>query len=201
MKTLSAVILSAILATSAFGQEGPSRDEIEIKTVSAAGSGCADGSATARVWSSTEGGPIDRGEISYDGFIVDRPGRSYKACMFTLNMHYPVGWSYTVVATNVPGAAVLQEGVQAQVNTSVDFKREGHETNITRKQNGYWEGSFNLKQNFENPAWSVCGKFYPMTLKVSASLTGDPESEDMPSVIHIGGLKRKQNIKFKWRRC
>lgn len=201
MKMLSVMILSLVCATSAFGQEGPGRGEVTIKDVVANGSGCPVGSASAIVTNSKEGGPIDMGEVTFDEFIVENPGKARKFCNLAIDMKFPRGWSYTVDTISLPGTAVIQEGVNGTVTFDVAFRGSDAEAKSKRSQSGYWEGEFKLYEEFDAPVWSPCGKVLPVNVKITVALSGKPESEGAPSVIHVAGNGGKQYFGIRWRRC
>lgn len=206
MKTLSTLVLSvfsaaALCAVPAFGQEGPGRGEVEIKDVTVNGSGCPVGTATVIITNSKENGPIDSGVATFDSFIVEKPGKDRKFCNIAVDMKFPHGWSYALVETYLPGTAVIQKGVTASVQTSIAFRGTDATAKSKRSQKGYWEGTFNLQEQFDRPVWSPCGKVLPLNLKITASLSGKPELDGEPSIIQLSGLNRDQHFTIRWRRC
>lgn len=206
MKTLSTVILSsiwaaALFAAPAFGQEGPGPGEVTIKDATVNGSGCPVGSATVIVTNSHEDGPIDSALVSLDSFVVEKPGKSRKFCNIAIDMKFPLGWSYAIADTFIPGAAVIQEGVRAKVDTSVAFRGTSAKGATKRSQKGHWEGTFHLQDWFDHPVWSPCGKVLPVNLKITASLSGKAKQEGGPSVIQIGGQEPTQLFNIRWKRC
>lgn len=205
MKSRSAVILSAVLATalgsaSAFGQEGPGHGEVEIKDMTANGSGCPIGTATVTVTNSDPDGPVDSGKVLFEEFIVEKPGKARKFCNLALDLKFPQGWSYTIDKVNIPGYAEIQEGVTATVSSEASFRGTSARAKKTRKQEGYWEGSFELEEGFGQTVWSPCGRVLPLNLKITATLGGESDVED-GSVLVIGGEESAQYFSIRWRRC
>lgn len=209
MRLLSAMILYPLLAAtlgvtavapSAFGQEGPGRGEVEVKDIVLNGSGCPIGTATAILTNSTEDGPIDSGFITFDEFIVEKPGKARKFCNLAIDLKFPQGWSYTVSSAEAAGYAEIHSGVTAKITFEMAFRGTSAKSKLVSQQKGYWEGSFHLVKHFPTVVWSPCGKVLPLNLKITANLLGKAETEDK-SIIALGSQPTRHPFAIRWRRC
>lgn len=209
MTTLPAIILStlfvttlpaALVATTAFGQEGPGRGEVEIKDIVVNGSGCPVGTAMAVVTNSTKDGPIDSGYVIFDEFNVENPGKERKFCNLAIDLKFPQGWSYTLTTVEAAGYAEIQRGVTAKITFEMAFRGTSAKSKLVSQQKGYWEGSYHLVKHFPATVWSPCGKVLPLNLKYTATLSGKAKTEDT-SILVLGNEAAKHPFAIRWRRC
>lgn len=202
MKFVVLSLLSLSLAATAFGQRGPKKSEVWIEDLIVNGSGCPIGTATAIATNSRPGGVVDYFQVTYDDFMVEKPGKARKFCNITLNIKYPSGWSFTVLDVQSDGYAEIQKGVKGQFKMTYEYRGNGRGRTTKRNQRGYWEGDYKFSDEFAHPVYSECGKVYPLNLKTSIKLTGKARNGE-PSILTVdqqSGLLT-QLFGIRWRRC
>lgn len=200
MKLLLSTVAVFAFAATAAAQHGPGRQEVEIRDVTVNGSGCPIGTATAIVTNSTPNGPVDYFQVTFDEFIVEKPGKARKFCNVLLNIKYPSGWSFTVLDVETDGYAEIQDGVTGQIKISYRYRNTNRGRSKTRKQRGYWEGEYKFNDKFAHPVYSECGKVYPLNLKTEIKLTGSGHGDSIMTVDQQSGLLT-QLYGIRWKRC
>lgn len=200
MKLLLVLAGIAGFAATAAAQKGPSKHEVGIDDVIVNGSGCPIGSAAAIFTNSVPGGPADYFQVTYDQFIVEKPGKSRKFCNVLLNIKYPSGWSYSVNDVETDGYAEIQKGVKATMKMSYRYRNTNRGTSKQRVQKGYWEGDYKFSDRFAHPVYSECGKVYPINLKTEIKLSGKGHGDSIMTVDQQSGLLT-QYYSIRWKRC
>lgn len=202
MKLLFVSLIGLALTSAAFSQRGPGRSEVYIDDVVVNGSGCPIGSATAIVTNSTPNGPVDYFQVTFDEFVVEKPGRARKFCNVLLNIKYPSGWSFTVLDVDTSGYGEIQKGVKGTFKMSYTYRNTNRGRTTKRTQKGYWEGDYEFSDRFAHPVYSECGKVYPLNLKTELKLTGrakNGEDSILTADVQSGLLTQKYGIR--WKRC
>lgn len=183
--------------------QGPMNGEVSIKNAVVNGSGCPSGSASVIVTNSTPNGPIDYFQVTFDDFVVEKPGRSRKFCNVLLDLKYPDGWSFSLIDVETDGYGEIQDGHRGQIDLQYNFRNLGtRPAKKSRRQKGYWEGEYTFNDKFGSVVWSKCGKVVPVNLKTTIKLTGKSNSDD-PSLLTVdrqsGLLTQLWGIS--WTRC
>lgn len=200
MRYVALTVLALSMANVALAQ-GPGRGEMEIKEVTANGSGCPVGTVYTVLEPSDPNGPLDTVLLTNEGLVVDDNSRKF--CNVAVDIKFPAGWSYTVDAVQTRGYAKIQDGVKATVATEVSFRGSSKKAKGERNQSGYWEGDFFLQEDdFTDVVWSPCGKVLPINIKTEFKLRGD-NSEGLKSTITSSKATEavEQKFTFRWRRC
>lgn len=192
----------ALVSSAAVAQEGPGKSEVEIVDAVVNGSGCPVGTATVIVTNSKPEGPVDYFQVTFDDFIIEKPGKARKFCVVALDIKFPQGWSYSVLDVETDGYAEIQEGVKGEIKISYEFRSTNSKVSKKRRQKGYWEGEYKFNDSFGQVVWSPCGKVLPLNLKTQIALAGSADngkSSIMTVDQQSGLLTQKWGIK--WKRC
>lgn len=200
MKLLLVLAGLAGFAATAAAQKGPSKHEVGIEDVIVNGSGCPIGSVGVTATNSTHGGPVDYFQVTFDEFIVEKPGKARKFCNVLLNIKYPSGWSYSVNDVLTDGYANIADGVRGTIKISYRYRNTNRGRSKTRKQDGPFDDDYEFKDRFQHPVYSECGKVYPINLKTEIKLTGKGHEPSEMTVDRQSGLLT-QYYAIRWKRC
>lgn len=201
MKLFVTSLLGLALAGTAVAQ-GPGRGEVEIKDATVNGSGCPVGTATVIVTNSKPSGPVDYFQVTFDDFIVEKPGKARKFCNVALDLKFPQGWSYSVMDIETDGYAEIQKGVRGKLKMEYAFRGTSARASKTRNQKGYWEGEYKFSDRFGQVVWSPCGKVLPVNLKTTIQLSGRAKNgEDSVMTVDQQSGLLTQLWGIRWKRC
>lgn len=183
----------------------PPADQVYIKGMNYAGSGCPAGSAIGTL--ASDGSNIN---IAFDNYIAS-VGKgipiteSRKNCQINIDLMYPPGWSYSIYSTEYRGYVALDKKVTAIQQSDYWFPGESQ----TVRFSSFWEGPVQEDYKFTDDiardaiVWSPC-KSVPSTLNINTQIRASNMKNSKGNgmittdvinhkVIHIVGCQ--------WRRC
>ena len=189
---------------------------VQIVSVTARGTGCADGSARALV--APDGRTfsvfMDNYTATADpGFTLDR-----KTCTVNVNVASPPGWSFTLTSADYRGFIAADAGTQ--VSHQVLYSFDGAAPPNERPGFGNSPGRYSfLQKNFNGPMnqdyyvqnvidpraqlWSSCSGGAPSSLMIQTFLIAKinaPNRQAQISLDTVDGILA-QNFSWNWRKC
>jgi hypothetical protein len=190
----------------ATGPDHPPWDQVYIKSVNYAGSGCPAGSAAGTL--ATDGSFL---HIAFDSFIAsDGPGipitENRKNCDLAFEIHFPEGWSLTIFDTRYDGYLKLDNAVTANQKSTY---RWGGQTGSVTIAPPTWTGPKDLNYVITETLltgawiWSTC-KGTTANLIINTQVKTDNTHNPKGSgFITIDSVEQKvvQIYHFHWRRC
>lgn len=180
-------------------------DSLRVRNIQHAGTGCPAGSVAENV-------SPDRQAFTllFDSFVAQtglgaKPADARKNCALVVDLDYPAGWQFSVVAVDVRGYAALDPGVTGQQVTT-----------------GYFQGSrdqFRVQQDFWGPTaedylnsaeiplatatWSPCAQNAARALVLNSQvrlISSNRFANGLMTVDSIDGSVL-MTYALRWRRC
>lgn len=202
---LAAFFLGAV-ANPVASPQHPPLDQVWIKTVNFAGSGCPAGSAVGTL--ATDGSFLN---IAFDSFIASvGPGipitENRKNCDLTFEIHFPKGWSLTIFDTRYEGYAKLGPKVTALQRST--YRWGGQTSSATVTVNfgaGPKDLNYVITESFKTEAlvWSTC-KGTTADLIINTEVrTDNSQNKQGSGLITIDAIEQKvtQIYHCRWRKC
>jgi hypothetical protein len=144
--TLSIGLLGAVAPATAAQAAEPA--SLDASVVSANGSGCPNGTATAR--------PLSDGSslaIDFEGYYAwsggNAPTTAFRTnCQFAISISQPAGWTYAIDGANYSGFAVLDSGVTGVEAAHYYFQGDAATVTGSHTFAGPYTGTWNASDAF-----------------------------------------------------
>ncbi len=195
------VALSAMLCLPALAQA----QTLTIKGVKTTGSGCHEGTTNA-IKADTDGdGFVDFFQVGYGRFVAERPGKSVKSCMITLDVEVARNHQFSVFLVESRGYADLSEAHQVDLSTTYSYAA-APEHRLSSLISGPYTDEFGEVEQVSGPTWAPCGKGFPVHVKYRIAIekkpgTGsDTGAYSLVQVDRTSGLFT-QTFYLHWQRC
>ncbi|KAJ3269051.1 hypothetical protein HDV01_001920 [Terramyces sp. JEL0728] len=206
MKSFAALAL----ATTAFsqiivtpgGSGGPDPNQVHIKSISYAGTGCPAGTV-----SSIMSDDATTFTMLMSSFVASSgPGTKItdarKNCQINLNLSYPSGFSYSIASVEYRGYVSIPAGVTATQEAT--YYISGQSQQVSSKN----VFSTPTDQDYENTdtialaavVWSPCGAVLPGNINTQVRLSGDLTQPAEITVDSVDGTVQ-QIYGIQWRTC
>ncbi|KAF8423033.1 hypothetical protein EV426DRAFT_549622 [Tirmania nivea] len=177
---------------------GPPIDQVQIKSVTYAGSGCPAGTVASAIVS---GGSF---HIQFNSFIAkvypgSKPSESRKNCQLSLELQYPAGWSFTITQFSGNGYLKLDKDVTATLQST--FRWGGQSAVATFRSN--WVGPLDKnyyidKSLVKGDAWSPCnGPSGTLIINTAARVGNRKNKQGSGSITVVNPIA----LGSKWRKC
>jgi hypothetical protein len=200
--TLAALLFTLVPMT-AFGQ-APNPNEVHIKNVTAIGNGCPSGTVGTMVSPDAKAFTM-----FFDQFIASGGGgtpiqEQQKVCNIGLQLHFPQGWSYSIVGVDYRGYAALDPGVRAL--QASEYWIQGAGTSRARLSStffGPYSDEYLLQDRLAVSAviWSPCGAARNLNVRARVAVQGTSQTKrGLMTIDSIDG-EVKHIYGVQWRRC
>ncbi len=185
----------------------PTPENISIKSITAGGSGCPQGSYTVLVTSSVPGGPADFFEVVYDKFSIEKgPGLSLsdsrKFCTLLVDMVIPQGFRFSLVDVHYEGFASIPAGSAGSMKVEYFFPHFSERSSTSKSLPGPFYGDYNRDDSLSlfTAVYSPCGRDIPLNLKTSINLLGPANDRAFMTVDQNTGILT-QKFALQWATC
>ncbi|KAF8464687.1 hypothetical protein BDZ91DRAFT_821825 [Kalaharituber pfeilii] len=182
----------------------PPKDQVYIKSVDYAGTGCPPNSASFEL--AVDGSNIAIGFSSY--VATAGPDISIKEnrknCLININLVYPQGWSYTVHDTDYRGFLSLDDKVTAMQKSTYFFTGDIRQIDTWNSWVGPIQGDYKFRDTIEKAAivWSSCDA--KTTLNINTQIRVDnKDNKEGSGLITTDSVSHKVThiIGFQWKKC
>jgi hypothetical protein len=185
----------------------PNADEIYIRSVTYAGSGCPEQTVSQNI-------SPDRKAVSFlfAEFLAEitagmteeeRAIQGKKDCELTIDMQYPNGWTYSVASVDYRGFADFDDGVSAERRTTIKFGDDAKHESFSSALISGFKGDFSFRDTFDvkEEVLAPCGTVKPLIIRVEAELFAkDSDSSGFLSLDTLDGEMSHQ-FGIKWTEC
>ena len=189
------------------GPVAPNADEIYIRSVAYAGTGCPEETVSQNI-------SPDRKAVSFlfAEFLAEitagmseeeRAIQGKKDCELTIDLQYPNGWTYSVASVDYRGFADFDDGVSAQRRTTIKFADDSKNESFSSALIAGFKGDFSFRDTFDikEEVLAPCGTVKPLIIKIEAELLADNlESSGFLSLDTLDGEMSHQ-FGIKWTEC
>ncbi len=197
--------VSLLLAIELMAQDAPNPEEVYIKRITWAGSGCADSSSVG----SNISPDAKAFTLSFSSFIAEvgpgiPNGFSKSKCKITIDLRFPSGWSYTLFSVDYRGEVALDVGVIGTLSSYYYFQSQANNgTLLSSNIEGELFSDFYRRDSLSITEynWSPCGKNRALNIEAETSVeSSDPEAAGAFFLDSIDGeLSHVYGIQ--WQRC
>jgi hypothetical protein len=180
---------------------GPDPTKVYVQSVTYAGSGCPDGSATVSLDAER-----DQLAIGFSSFVASKgPGvplsEASKSCQVNLNLHIPQGWQYSITTIEHRGLVQLPKKMKASQQTTYYFQGDGDFATADSSYAGPVSRHYLIRDTlpFSTVAWSSCSTSRPLNITTELDLKGGTD----PGQITTDGMEGRLNfvIALAWKPC
>jgi hypothetical protein len=201
LTTTCVSLLFSAVSGLAGAREAP--DEVYIRNLVYAGSGCPAGSVAENVAADKQAFTL-----MFDTFIAEAgPGvplrESRKNCQILVDLVFPQGWSYTIVEIDHRGFANLGAGATASQKAAYYFQGEAQTVSLETKLRGPLADDYQVHDMLGLSAqiWSPCGARRALNIKSQVVTTAGRHGA--PALITVDSVDGQltQVYKFQWKRC
>ncbi|KAF8464688.1 hypothetical protein BDZ91DRAFT_628573, partial [Kalaharituber pfeilii] len=182
----------------------PPKDQVYIKSIEYAGTGCPAGSVAAVL--AVDGSNV---AIAFDAYVASvGPGiaitENRKNCLININLVYPQGWSYTIHDTDYRGFVSLDDKVTALQKSTYFFTGETDQMEAWSSWTGPIELDYKFTDTIEKAAivWSSCDA--KTTLNINTQIRVDNKANKAGSgLITTDVITHKVThvLGFQWKQC
>ncbi|KAF8458749.1 hypothetical protein BDZ91DRAFT_742989 [Kalaharituber pfeilii] len=182
----------------------PPKDQVYIKGIEYAGSGCPAGSVAAVL--AVDGSNV---AIAFDAYVASvgpdiSITESRKNCLINVNLVYPQGWSYTVYTTDYRGYVDLDAKVTALQKSSYFFTGDNKQMDAWSSWTGPFTDDYKFTDTIEKSAivWSSCKA--KTTLNINTQIRVDNKMNKKGSgMITTDVITHKVThiLGFQWKKC
>lgn len=197
------ILLSVIFSVYGYTQGKPKIGDVKIENVKIKGSGCPKGTPSVIITNSKPNGPADYFQVTFDDFIVSKPGVSSKFCNIELDVKYPGKWTYSIFGTEADGYGEIYKGHSSVYSLEFSWKNSGQKPKkIKEINNKPWSGDYSKKINFGEKINAPCGKVLPVKLKATIGIEGTTNTNETSilSVDRQSGIFT-QKWRINWEKC
>ena len=209
---LSALFLSAVASPIADAQTNPPQpdhppwDQVYIKSVNYAGTGCPAGSVAGTL--ASDGSFINVAFDKYTAQIkgtTSNPGDTRKNCQLTFVLQYPPGWSVTVFDASYYGYVKLDKKVTATQQSTYRWGGQSPTASFYSTWTGAVDKDYTFTDSLVTAAyvWSSC-KGVPGSLIVNTSIkvenSKNPNGNGLITTDAIEGVVTHK-YGCQWKRC
>ena len=201
---LSRITLGMIagLSATAMLAQAPNPNEVYIRNIVHAGTGCPAGTVAGNV------APYAQAfTLIFDQFLAEAgPGipasRGRSFCQINLDLHIPQGWSYTLFRVDYRGFASLDSGTQGTQTASYYFQGNSQTVNLRSVLRGYYNRDYTITDQLgiESLVWSPCGVDRSLNIKAGVAVQARGGNSALMTIDSVDGSFR-QIYAFRWRRC
>jgi uncharacterized protein DUF4360 len=194
--------LAVSVAAGAVGAAGPDPREVYVESITYGGTGCPQGTVGQSI-------SDDRTVFTliFDSFVATLgPGikltESRKNCQINLNLHWPNGWSFTLVPLDFRGFVGAGPGVVAEQKSIYYFQGEIAQTSASSRFSGPIARDFGVSDTVavNSEMWAPCGRIVPLNINAQVRLSGNPLTPAQITTDSIDG-KFKLIFGFQWKHC
>lgn len=212
--TLAAALLTANaqaeVSTTASARDDTLRHEtvrgdrpsyVRLRSLSYAGSGCPAGSVASKV-------SADRATFTllFDSFVAEIGrnvplSQSRKTCMLSVDLDFPIGWSYAVDTVEMQGYADLNPGVRADISAAYYFQGSVATARLGSSLYGPSSRDYLIRDALGASAmvWSPCGMQRALNVQYSIRLSGTGGSGLLTMDSPIDSNPKLFTLR--WKRC
>jgi hypothetical protein len=182
------------------GQEFDAPDQVTVKSLVFAGTGCPAGSVASNV-------SPDRTAFTllFDNYIAQvGPGVPFKEkrknCQLNVQLDFPQGWSFSLVQVDVRGYGSLDPGVTGEQLTSFYFQGDQNTVNLPYDFAGPMDDNYEALTAVPvvQQVWSPCGAVRSLNINTSVKLMG--AGNGLLTVDSLDG-QVQEIYGIQWRRC
>ncbi len=190
----------AMLSSSAFAQ---SPEYVRIRSISYAGSGCPAGTVSQNVAQD-----LKAFTLLFDSYIAEvGPGvqlnQSRKNCQIAVDLHFPQGWSYSILDVDYRGYASLEAGVTGTQQSAYYFQGSAATATLRSNFRGPTQQDYQIRDSLGLAAvvWSPCGATRALNINTQVRLTSSNRfARGLMTTDSIDGeLTHVYGVR--WRRC
>lgn len=205
MKTLKPLLTLAGLAIG-FAAEAapiiisPTPSAVRVRSTSAAGSGCAANTLAVKL---TNKRIV---EVNYQDMVAHAgPGVPFgerrKNCNIFLDLAYPAGWTYAVLAVETKGFVAVDRDASALVQTSAYFQGSSTTVRTGSTITGPIERNLLLSDTFAASAlnWAPCNAARALVLNTEVRATASGSDSAFIALTDSNRVKTKYTLV--WKRC
>ncbi|KAL7752313.1 hypothetical protein RI367_002359 [Sorochytrium milnesiophthora] len=173
-----------------------------IEDIKSGGSGCPQGTVAI-----SESADKTTYTLSYDQFTASTgPGTritdSRKACVVSVKLGVPQGFSFAVDTTDFRGFADIPRSVKAQQSARIYFGGQLNEVDAAVNLNGPFSNDYTVRYTVNTLVWSPCGGdvIFNVNSQVRIDNSADRDAAALLTTDSQDG-KFSQIFGLSWRRC
>ena len=191
------------VAANSEGAAGPDPHDVYIETLSYGGSGCPQGTVGKSL-------SDDRTTLTliFDRYVAtlgpDIPiTENRKNCQLNVKLHFPQGWSYSIVTTDFQGFVQADHGVHAQRKSTYYFAGQTQQVSTAADFFGPITGPFLARDYVGVMVYSPCGASESLNINAQVRLFNEGGNSSARAQISNDSIDGKFNLilGFQWRRC
>lgn len=209
--------LAGLLATASAYADRPDPREIQVRGITAMGTGCP--SVTDEFGQLHPSALVSISEdasaftVLFDQYVVESgPGVSSQAnrknCQLLVDLKIPQGWQFSIFNVDYYGYTNLDPGLRGVLRTQYRLVGSGAPVNLIDRIQGPTARDYHIqhKLGVESVVWSACGAGKQLTIGTAIGLEGATGSvqpgnrRGLMTVDSIDGVF-KQVYGIQWRRC
>jgi hypothetical protein len=196
---LGAPLLVAALSSTAFAQ---SPDNVRIRGISYAGTGCPAGSVAENI-----SPDFQALTLLFDSYVVEAGlnvplSESRKNCQLLVDLDFPNGWQYSIFTVDYRGYLALDPGSIGQQTARYYFQGQPQTSTLTTTFRGPDQRDYQIRDTFglTSTVWSPCGAQRALNINSSINVRANRGSRALMTNDSID-LQVHQVYGIRWQRC
>jgi len=206
----STAIITSLIATAFAGpivqkrQDRPNPNEVYIKTADYRGTGCPAGSASIQIQDSARQVVVLLQEYFAEAAPGLSPSAARKNCQINLDLHYPGGFSYSILKSQYRGFVEVDQGVTATHRATYYFAGETKQAVTSTDFRGPKTGDYLIADEIPTTAtiWAPCGRVASLNINTAVSINTSQNREGRGIITNDSQDHRVEFVVgVQWRRC
>ncbi|KAJ2899484.1 uncharacterized protein MKZ38_003041 [Zalerion maritima] len=182
---LSAGLAAATPIIGPLADSVPSEHEVEIVSISFAGSGCPAGTVAGQLSSDLTTITLLFSEYTAMAGEGVFPTEYRKNCQLNVKLQYPQGWQYSVFKADYRGYAYIPEGDTGTCKATYYFSGQTDQITSTMVIQGPFDDNYIKTDQFglESTVWSPCGQ--EGLLNINSEVRISPLDQTLPALMTV----------------
>lgn len=163
----------------------PSGHEVEIKSISFAGTGCPAGTVAGQLSSDLTTLTLLFADYTAQAGSGISPREYRKNCQLNVKIQYPQGWQFSVFKADYRGYAYIPEGDTGTCKATYYFSGQTNQITSTMVIQGPFDDNYIKTDQFgiESTVWSPCGQ--EGMLNINSEVRISPLDASLPALMTV----------------
>lgn len=181
----------------------PSGHEVEIRSISFAGTGCPAGTVAGQLSSDLTTMTLLFSQYTAQAGSGIPPTEYRKNCQLNVKIQYPQGWQFSIFKADYRGYAFIPDGGKGTCKATYYFSGQTQQVSSTMVIDGPYSDNY-LKTDelpIESTVWSPCGREGLLNINSEVRIT--PLDATKPALMTVDStdLNFRQIHHLQWQHC